>query len=94
MAKSDREKRGKLPEIDLSKRNALARIGLTAAAVYATPVLLTLKSASADNGTSEDDGEVSEVSAASEPSEPSEPSGPSEPSAASEPSTDDVSEPD
>jgi hypothetical protein len=55
----------------LSRRDALARIGLFAAAAYAVPAFTTLTVARA-----------SESSAPSEPSEPSEPSVPSTPSSA------------
>lgn len=63
----------------LSRRQALARLGLGAAALYAAPALLPLNRAAAAS--------VSEPSV-SEPSvsEPSEPSAPSEPSVASLPS--------
>lgn len=57
----------------LSRRAALSRLGLGAAAAYMVPSMTTLGIAHA-----------SEASKASEPSEPSEPSAPSEASEASE----------
>ena len=61
-------------EKTLSRRKALARIGLFATAAYTIPAFATLSMAQANSGASE----ASSSSEASDPSEPSEASAPSE----------------
>lgn len=75
----------------LSRRAALARLGLGAAAVYMVPSMTTLGMAHASEASKPSEpskaSEPSRVSAPSEPSEPSKASVPSEPSTPSEASS-------
>ena len=66
----------------LSRREALARLGLGVSLAYTAPALLALNEAAADSSPSKDKGEKKEKKEkkGSKPSKPSEPSKPSAPS--------------
>lgn len=75
--------------VDIERRRALTRLGLTAAVAYAAPTLLSLTSASADEGSGGDSGHGGDDDSSGDSSDSSDASGPDTDSSSDDGSSDD-----